>query len=166
MRKAVVALGANLGDAAATLRAAAAELEAAEGVRIAARSRLYATSPVDSSGPDYVNAAVLLETALPPMALLRLCQSIENRHGRVRPAGVVNAPRTLDLDVIAYEGTVQSDPVLTLPHPRAKDRLFVLVPLSDIAPDWPLADGRSVAQAIADVRRSHPEQKIRLLATD
>lgn len=164
MRKAVVALGANLGEPVKTLRAAVAELEAAEGVRVAARSRLYDTSPVESSGPDYVNAAVLLETSLSPMALLRLCQSIENRHGRVRPAGVVNAPRTLDLDVIAYEGTVQDDPVLTLPHPRAKERLFVLVPLSDIAPDWPLSDGRSVAQAVADVRRDHPDQKIRLLA--
>ena len=129
-------------------------------------SRFYTTSPVESSGPDYVNAAVLVETTLEPMALLRACQAIENAHGRVRPAGVVNAPRTLDLDVIAYEGTVSDDPVLTLPHPRMHERLFVLVPIADLLPDWRLPDGRTVGEAVRDVREAHPDQLIRPLGPE
>ena len=102
MPEAIIALGANLGQPVEALRSAVQALGRTDGIRVLGTSRFYTTSPVESSGPDYVNAAVLVETTLEPMALLRACQAIENAHGRVRPAGVVNAPRTLDLDVIAY----------------------------------------------------------------
>lgn len=166
MPEAVVALGANLGDPVRALAEAADDLDAVPGVTVKARSRFYTTSPVDSSGPDYVNAAVLIETSLTPLQLLRACQQIENAHGRVRPAGVVNAPRTLDLDVISYEGVEQDDPILTLPHPRMHERLFVLVPLADISPLYVLSGGETLPEAIARVGKTHPDQQIRLLAEE
>ena len=166
MPEAIIALGANLGQPVEALRSAVQALGRTDGIRVLGTSRFYTTSPVESSGPDYVNAAVLVETTLEPMALLRACQAIENAHGRVRPAGVVNAPRTLDLDVIAYEGTVSDDPVLTLPHPRMHERLFVLVPIADLLPDWRLPDGRTVGEAVRDVREAHPDQLIRPLGPE
>ena len=166
MPEAIIALGANLGQPVEALRSAVQALGRTDGIRVLGTSRFYTTSPVESSGPDYVNAAVLVETTLEPMALLGACQAIENAHGRVRPAGVVNAPRTLDLDVIAYEGTVSADPVLTLPHPRLHDRLFVLVPIADLLPDWRLPDGRTVGEAVRDVREAHPDQLIRPLGPE
>lgn len=166
MPEAIIALGANLGQPVEALRSAVQALGRTDGIRVLGASRFYTTSPVESSGPDYVNAAVLVETTLEPMALLRACQAIENAHGRVRPAGVVNAPRTLDLDVIAYEGTVSDDPVLTLPHPRMHERLFVLVPIADLLPDWRLPDGRTVGEAVRDVREAHPDQLIRPLGPE
>ena len=170
MPEVIIALGANLGQPVEALRSAVQALgrrseEHTSELQLGT-SRFYTTSPVESSGPDYVNAAVLVETALEPMALLRACQAIENAHGRVRPAGVVNAPRTLDLDVIAYEGTVSDDPVLTLPHPRMHERLFVLVPIADLLPDWRLPDGRTVGEAVRDVREAHPDQLIRPLGPE
>ena len=166
MPEALIALGANLGQPAETLRLAVKALEKADGVKVLGASRLYTTSPVESTGPDYVNAVVRVETSLEPLALLCVCQAIENAHGRVRPAGIVNAPRTLDLDLIAYEGIVSDDPVLTLPHPRMHERLFVLVPIADLLPDWRLADGRTVGKAIVDVRNAHPDQMIRPLESE
>ena len=166
MPEALIALGANLGEPVEALRSAVKAIEEANGIRLLGVSRFYTTSPVDSSGPDYVNAVVRVETTLDPMALLHVCQAIENAHGRVRPAGVVNAPRTLDLDVLAYEGVVSGDPVLTLPHPRMHERLFVLVPLSDLLPQWRLADGRAVCEAVRDVRETHPDQLIRPLMSE
>ena len=163
MPEAVVALGANLGDPVRALSEAADELHAVPGITVKALSRFYTTSPVESSGPDYVNAVALVETSLTPMELLKACQRIENEHGRIRPAGVVNAPRTLDLDVISYEGVEQDDPVLTLPHPRMHERLFVLVPISDVCPSYVLSGGETVTEAVARVRKTHPDQQIRLL---
>ncbi|GAA0496146.1 2-amino-4-hydroxy-6-hydroxymethyldihydropteridine diphosphokinase [Pigmentiphaga sp. GD03639] len=145
-----VGLGANLGDPAATLRAALAALAAHPEVRQDALSRFYRTEPIDSSGPDYVNAVVRLRTTLPPLALLDLLQDIERRHGRERPYR--NAPRTLDLDLLAYDGQRLDTPRLTLPHPRMHQRAFVLRPLSDIDPDMALPQGRveELLRACAD----------------
>ena len=106
MTTAYVALGANLGEAPATLRAALADINAVPGIRVVKTSSFYRTAPVDSSGPDYTNAVCKVETTLSADALLSALQTIENRHGRVRPAGVHNAPRTLDLDVLLYGDTV------------------------------------------------------------
>lgn len=138
-RMAWVGLGANLGDPAATLREALAALAAHPQVRQDALSRLYRTGPIDSSGPDYVNAVVRLRTTLSPLALLDLLQDIERRHGRERPYR--NAPRTLDLDLLAYDGQRLDTPRLTLPHPRMHQRAFVLRPLSDIDPGMTLPQG-------------------------
>ncbi|MPS30270.1 MAG: 2-amino-4-hydroxy-6-hydroxymethyldihydropteridine diphosphokinase [Alcaligenaceae bacterium] len=149
-RMAWVGLGANLGDPAATLREALAALAAHPQVRQDALSRFYRTAPVDSSGPDYVNAVVRLRTTLPPLELLDLLQDIERRHGRERPYR--NAPRTLDLDLLAYDGQRLDTPRLILPHPRMHQRAFVLRPLSDIDPDMALPQGRvdSLLRACAD----------------
>lgn len=162
LNKAIVALGANLGNTEVTLSAAVEALRASEGIAELKVSRFYTTSPVDSSGPDYLNAVASLKTSLSPDELLRLCQHIENVHGRVRPAGIVNAPRTLDLDVIDYEGIRQTVPHLILPHPRMHQRLFVLVPMQEVCPDWTFTDGRGLPELIAEVEKNAPDQKIRL----
>ena len=162
MNNAIVALGANLGDTEATLSAAVDALRSADGIESVRVSRFYTTSPVESSGPDYLNAVAAVSTSLSPDALLALCQRIENAYGRVRPAGVVNAPRTLDLDVIDYEGIRQNCPHLMLPHPRMHERLFVLVPMTDVCPEWVFTDGRHLKELIAEVEKKSPDQKIRL----
>lgn len=165
MPNAIIALGANLGDPVEALKAAVVDLEGTDGIAVKSVSPFYTTSPVESSGPDYVNAVALVETTLTPMALLKVCQNIELAHGRVRPQGVINAPRTLDLDVIDYEGVISDDPVLTLPHPRMHERLFVLVPLADICPDWQMENGQSIEETIKKVKKMHPDQKIFTLSS-
>lgn len=126
-RRAVVALGANLGDRAATLQAALDALAATEGVRVVAVSPAVETDPVGGpEQPDYLNAVALLDTRLSPHGLLAACQGIEARYGRTRD--VRWGARTLDLDVIDYAGLVAADDVLEVPHPRAAGRAFVLAP--------------------------------------
>lgn len=127
-----VALGANLGDPQSALRRALAELELLPQTTLVRSSSLYRSAPIDSSGPDYLNAVAELRTALGPYELLKALQRIEQAAGRERPYR--NAPRTLDLDLLLYGELRQDDPVLTLPHPRMLERAFVLVPLAEIAP--------------------------------
>jgi len=129
---AYIAIGANLGDAQAAVREAIAALDAIPGTRVAARSSLYRTAPVDAQGPDFINAVVAVETALAPLALLEQLQRIEQAAGRERPYR--NAPRTLDLDLLSHGAAQMATPALTLPHPRMNERAFVLVPLAEIAP--------------------------------
>jgi 2-amino-4-hydroxy-6-hydroxymethyldihydropteridine diphosphokinase len=131
-----VGLGANLGAAGATVRAALDALDALPGTRVVARSSLYRSAPVDADGPDYVNAVAELRSTLAPEALLAALQSIEARFGRQRPHR--NAPRTLDLDLLAYGERRLDTPTLVLPHPRAHQRAFVQVPLAEIAPELAL----------------------------
>jgi 2-amino-4-hydroxy-6-hydroxymethyldihydropteridine diphosphokinase len=97
------------------------------------QSSLYRTAPVDSSGPDYINAVAQVETRLDAMALLAGLQAIENDFGRERPYR--NAPRTLDLDLLLYGSAHIESARLTVPHPRMHERDFVLVPLAEIAPE-------------------------------
>ncbi|GAA6141866.1 2-amino-4-hydroxy-6-hydroxymethyldihydropteridine diphosphokinase [Hydrogenophaga sp. 5NK40-0174] len=133
--KAYVGLGANLGDAATALKDALAKLAATPGVDGASvkASSIYRTAPIDSSGPDYLNAVAELSTTLTAPALLKALQSIENAAGRERPYR--NAPRTLDLDLLLYgDGRIQAPPTLVVPHPRMWERAFVLVPLHELAP--------------------------------
>ncbi len=129
---AFVALGANLGDAAQAVRAAMAALAALPDAKLTDASSLYTTAPIDSSGPDYVNAVVRLETSLTAPALLQALQQIEADAGRTRPWH--NAPRTLDLDLLLYGAAQIHSPQLEVPHPRMLERAFVLVPLAEIAP--------------------------------
>lgn len=129
---AYVALGANLGDAPAALRQALHDLGALPRTRLVRASSLYRSAPVDSSGPDYVNAVAELSTALGPYDLLAGLQRLEQAAGRERPWR--NAPRTMDLDILLYGELRQDDPVLTVPHPRMLERAFVLLPLAEIAP--------------------------------
>ncbi|MEY4978612.1 MAG: 2-amino-4-hydroxy-6-hydroxymethyldihydropteridine pyrophosphokinae [Pseudomonadota bacterium] len=131
---AFVALGANLGDALHTVRAACAALGDCPGVQLLRCSRLYRSAPIESSGPDYINAVVEVRTTLSAPDLLTVLQALENAAGRERPYH--NAPRTLDLDLLLYgAGRIQSSR-LTVPHPRMNARAFVLLPLADIAPHW------------------------------
>jgi 2-amino-4-hydroxy-6-hydroxymethyldihydropteridine diphosphokinase len=129
---AFVALGANLGDAQAALRAALDGLARLPGTALIAVSSFYRTAPVDSDGPDYLNAVARLRTACAPLELLDRLQALENAAGRSRPYR--NAPRTLDLDLLRYDDLRLDDPRLRLPHPRMHERAFVLVPLAEIAP--------------------------------
>lgn len=136
MVKAYVALGANLGDPVATVRAAIEALRTLPDTRWLAVSRLYRTAPVGlRHQPDFINAVAALEVdsaVLPAPTFLEQLFAIEAAFGRVR--SVKNAPRTLDLDLLLY-GDQQLDlPDLTLPHPRMAERAFVLVPLAEIAP--------------------------------
>ena len=129
---AFVGLGANLGDAAATLQHAMDGLGKLPGVRLVRASRIYRSAPVDAGGPDYLNAVARLETALSAPDLLAALQRLEQDAGRERPYR--NAPRTLDLDLLLYGSGRIDSPHLTVPHPRMRERAFVLVPLSEVAP--------------------------------
>lgn len=144
---AFVALGANLGDAAKALREALAALNALTGVRVLRASSLYRTAPVDSSGPDYLNAVAEIATTLTAPALLDALQAIEQAAGRERPYR--NAPRTLDLDLLLFGEAHVHSARLTLPHPRMNERAFVLVPLAEIAPQTVSA---ALLQAVAGQR--------------
>ena len=129
---AYVGLGANLGDPQATLRWALDALAHTPGVRLVQASSLYRSAPVDASGPDFVNAVAKIATTLNAMALLHTLQRIEDAAGRERPYR--NAPRTLDLDLLLYgDGRIDS-PTLTVPHPRMRERAFVLLPMQEVAP--------------------------------
>ncbi len=138
MPTAYIALGANLpspaGPPEATLTAAA-ECLASFG-RIAARSSLYSTTPAGfADQPRFLNAVLALETSLAPRDLLNAVLVIEHQFGRDRSASIPNGPRTLDLDILLYDGLILSEPGLEIPHPRLAQRAFVLVPLNEIAPD-------------------------------
>ena len=143
--RAYIALGANLGDAQGTVRAAMDQVARLPQTQLVAASSLYRTAPVDSSGPDYINAVVAVDTGLTATELLQAMQQIELQAGRERPYR--NAPRTLDLDLLMYGELVQEDAALTLPHPRMFQRAFVLVPLHEIAPERVTAEQ---LEAVAD----------------
>lgn len=147
--RAWVGLGANLGDARATLAAALDALAALPGTRLAAQSSIWRSAPVEARGPDFLNAVAALDTTLAPLDLLAALQAIEVRHGRERPYH--HAPRTLDLDLLLHGDSVLRTPSLTLPHPRLHLRAFVLEPLAELAPNLilpglgPLAHWRAAA---------------------
>ncbi|SCC92655.1 2-amino-4-hydroxy-6-hydroxymethyldihydropteridinepyrophosphokinase [Thiomonas sp. X19] len=149
---ALIGLGANLGDGAATLATALGELQDLAGCQLLQNSSLYRSAPVDAKGPDYWNAVAVLRCALTPGQLLQRLQCIERRHGRLRPAGRHNAPRTLDLDLLLFGEQTLQDAALTLPHPRMHQRAFVLAPLAEIRPDWILPDGEPVQHAAQRLR--------------
>lgn len=137
-RCAVVALGSNLpgpyGTSDALLEAALARFPEV-GLKVLRRSSLWRSAAwPDPDGPEYRNAVALVEAGAGARAVMAALQSLEERMGRERSAR--NAPRTLDLDLIAYGRELSAAPDLTLPHPRAHERLFVMGPLAEIAPDW------------------------------
>ncbi|QEL14615.1 2-amino-4-hydroxy-6-hydroxymethyldihydropteridine diphosphokinase [Limnoglobus roseus] len=136
-----IALGSNVGDRRGYLDAALRRLRVEPHIRVVAVSPYYDTPPVDASADsqNYLNAAALLDTDLPPQAVLRIFLEIEHQLGRRRPATAramgLYAPRTLDLDLLCYGDQIWDSPELTLPHPRMHERSFVLKPLADIAPN-------------------------------
>ncbi|MEM1366762.1 MAG: 2-amino-4-hydroxy-6-hydroxymethyldihydropteridine diphosphokinase [Cyanobacteria bacterium P01_H01_bin.15] len=131
----IVALGSNLGNSRTTLENAIAELNQQPQIKVIKRSICYETAPVGGpQQPNYLNSCVCLETALSPLELLAMLLSIEGKFGRVRQEKW--GPRTLDLDLIFFGDRIINDPQLRVPHPRYRERGFVLVPLAEIAPNW------------------------------
>jgi 2-amino-4-hydroxy-6-hydroxymethyldihydropteridine diphosphokinase len=145
---AFVALGANLGDAKQTVLAAAQALGQSPDCQMVALSRLYRTAPLEAEGPDFVNAVAHIRTSQTAPQLLQTLQGLEEAAGRQRP--YLNAPRTLDLDILLYGGGHINSLDLTIPHPRMMTRAFVLHPLADVLPDFvqPQDLERVKAQAI------------------
>jgi 2-amino-4-hydroxy-6-hydroxymethyldihydropteridine diphosphokinase len=151
-RTAVIALGGNLGNRLETLQGAVDALEDTPGVRVKAVSPVYETDPwgvPEGSQPAYLNAVVLVRTTLPPAALLERGHAIEEAYLRVRAEHW--GPRTIDVDIVSYDAFVSDDPVLTLPHPRAHERAFVLVPWHDVQPSAVLPGRGPVAELLAQV---------------
>ncbi len=156
MHRAFIALGANLEDPAAQVRAALADLTGSGDIALVAASSLYRTAPIGADGPDYINAVAAVDTPLPPAALLDRLFAVEAHFGRTR--SYRNAPRTLDLDLLLYDDQVLDGPELTLPHPRLHLRAFVLVPLAEIAPDLALPGRGSVAAWLPAVANQRIEK--------
>jgi 2-amino-4-hydroxy-6-hydroxymethyldihydropteridine diphosphokinase len=152
-RSAVIALGSNLGDSREILAGAARAVAGLPGVRLTALSPVYETAPVGGPAqPDYLNAVLLAETRLPPRTLLDRLHEIEAEFDRVRL--VRWGPRTLDLDIITVAGERSDDPELTLPHPRAHERSFVLAPWHDADPGAVLPGYGPVAALLAGLDQS------------
>jgi 2-amino-4-hydroxy-6-hydroxymethyldihydropteridine diphosphokinase len=149
MASVLIALGGNVGDVGATFQKAVAHICGMAQAALIARSSDYATPPWgDEQQARFINACIEIETSLDPHALLFVLHKIEKKFGRDRAAERRWGPRTLDLDLIAYDDVSLRTPELTLPHPRLFERAFVLVPLVEIAPDR-LIGGRSIREALA-----------------
>ncbi|STZ76547.1 2-amino-4-hydroxy-6-hydroxymethyldihydropteridine diphosphokinase [Bergeriella denitrificans] len=158
-RYALIALGSNLQQPAEQVRRALAELSAHPQIELLQTSSLYLSAPVGyDDQPDFVNAVCCVRTPLAGQDLLAELNRIEAEFGRERTFR--NAPRTLDLDIIDYNGETSSDPHLTLPHPRAHERSFVMQPLAEILPDFILGSHGRAAELAAAL----PADGIRLLA--
>lgn len=134
MARAFIGFGGNIGDTRQLITDAIVCLAQRCELQILAKSCFYQSAPIDAAGGDYINAVIEIETELTPYGLLHVCQAVEQEFGRERP--YANAPRTLDLDILSFEGVSQGDTELTLPHPRIIERSFVLLPLLEIAPDF------------------------------
>ncbi|MCF3138512.1 MULTISPECIES: 2-amino-4-hydroxy-6-hydroxymethyldihydropteridine diphosphokinase [Micrococcaceae] len=156
--KAILALGSNLGERNDTLSTAVADLVDPPEVRLLGVSPVVQTKAVGGpeGQPDFLNMVMAVETTLTPLELLKHCHDVEQKHHRVRE--VRWGPRTLDVDIIVFGDLVSEDPILTIPHPRAAERAFVLYPWSLLEPHAQL-EGRSVAELAAvasdmpDIRR-------------
>jgi 2-amino-4-hydroxy-6-hydroxymethyldihydropteridine diphosphokinase len=147
MSRAFVALGGNVNGPAARLLAVMGEFDTLPHTRLLRASSLYRTAPVGyADQPDFINAAVLLETGLSPDALMGELLAMEARHGRVRH--LRNGPRTLDLDLLLYDGLILDGPALIVPHPRLHLRSFVLAPLVEIEPECVLPRHGRVASIL------------------
>jgi len=143
-----IALGSNLGNPVSQIQQAFDELEQLPGIRLISHSSLYKSAPVGRlDQPDFINAVARIETTLAPHDLLNTLLGIEHRHGRVRES--LNAPRTLDLDILMYDDLEWHNEELTLPHPRMSQRAFVLKPLMEIAPDCHIPGHGHVAQLLS-----------------
>ena len=137
--RAMIGLGANLGQARETIERALEGLRNTPGIESLIVAPFYGSDPVEAQGPTFVNTVAQIQTTLAPLPLLDVLQALEHSHGRERPFR--NAPRTLDLDLLWYDGVTMETPRLTLPHPRMHERAFVLKPLSDLVPALTLKQG-------------------------
>ncbi|WP_128433589.1 2-amino-4-hydroxy-6-hydroxymethyldihydropteridine diphosphokinase [Streptomyces cyaneus] len=159
-KRAVISLGSNLGNRLETLQGAIDALEDTPGVRIKAVSPVYETEPwgvEPGSQPSYFNAVVVLKTTLPPSSLLERAHAVEEAFHRVRDERW--GARTLDVDIVSYADVVSDDPTLTLPHPRAHERAFVLAPWHDVEPQAQLPGRGPVADLLAGITRHGVEAR-------
>jgi 2-amino-4-hydroxy-6-hydroxymethyldihydropteridine diphosphokinase len=165
MTRAALGLGANLGDARGALRAAVAGLAGTPGVQVLAVSGLWASAPVGGPvQPDYCNAVVIVQAEGSPEALLALAQQLEAAAARTRE--VRWGPRTLDVDLLDVIHERRDTPELTVPHPRAHLRRFVLTPWAQVAPEWPLQPAGMASRSVADwadALADDPSQAMELL---
>ncbi|KKD05833.1 2-amino-4-hydroxy-6-hydroxymethyldihydropteridine diphosphokinase [Streptomyces sp. WM6386] len=166
-KRAVISLGANLGNRLETLQGAIDALEDTPGVRVKAVSPVYETEPwgvEPGSQPSYFNAVVVVKTTLPPSSLLERAHAVEEAFHRVRDERW--GARTLDVDIVAYADVVSDDPTLTLPHPRAHERAFVLAPWNDVEPQAQVPGRGPVSDLLATVTRigiePRPDLELRL----
>lgn len=150
VRDVALALGSNMGDSAAILQGAIDDLAAVDGLELLDVSPVYQTDPVGGPAQDrYLNAVVVGRTSLEALTLLAVAQRVESAWHRVR--GVRWGPRTLDIDILALGGEQRDDAELTLPHPRAHERAFVLVPWGDVDPGAVIAGHGTVRDLLASV---------------
>ena len=151
----VLAVGSNLGDRLGTLQGCVQAIGGLPDTDVLAISPVYETDPVGGPDqPDYLNAVLIVATGLGPPGLLAATQGIEAEFGRVRGQGTERfGPRTLDIDIISYDEEMSGDPVLTLPHPRAHQRAFVLAPWHDIDARASLPGRGPVAELLAGLDR-------------
>jgi 2-amino-4-hydroxy-6-hydroxymethyldihydropteridine diphosphokinase len=148
--RAYVGLGSNLGDREETLRGAVGALAADPDVEVVAVSTLRDTVPVGLvDQPRFLNGVAVLETGLPPRRLLRLLLEVEGSFGRDRAAVPPQGPRTLDLDLLLYDGARIEEEGLQIPHPRLHERAFVLEPLAEVAPGLEVPGMGSVESLLA-----------------
>jgi 2-amino-4-hydroxy-6-hydroxymethyldihydropteridine diphosphokinase len=156
-RRAFVSLGSNVGDREAQLHEAGARLAALPQTAVLAVSSVYETAPLElTDQPPFLNQVACVETALIALDLLHDCQAIESAAGRTRTMRF--GPRTLDIDILLYEGVESDDPELTLPHPLMWHRAFVLVPLAEI---WSFARGMPAVDVAALAARFAGEQGVK-----
>ncbi len=165
MRSVVFGIGSNLGDSASILQGAVSDLNAIDGLEITAASPIYETDPV--GGPQqgvFLNSVLVGRTSLDNAALLDAAQAVEQHWHRVRE--VRWGPRTLDVDVLAIDDEVSDDPRLTIPHPRAHERAFVLVPWLEVDPHARIAGRGALADLLDDVDTSGVRRTDRELVID
>jgi 2-amino-4-hydroxy-6-hydroxymethyldihydropteridine diphosphokinase len=151
---AYIALGSNLDNPVAHIRQAYRDLNALADTSVLRYSSLYKSAPVGRlDQPDFINAVAEIVTAHQPVQLLHALLKIERNHGRIRDGtNALNAPRTLDLDILLYENLRLETEALTLPHPRMIQRAFVLLPLMEIAPDCEIPGHGKIGQFLAFCR--------------
>ena len=160
---AIVALGANLGKPRQQIEKAFSAINQLEGVRLKAISPLFQTKAVGlTDQADFINAVVLLHTILNPQQLLQALQKLELDFGRERT--IRFGPRTLDLDIVDYNGLVVNDQNLILPHPRAHERAFVMEPLARIVPDYQVGKHGKAAELAVTLLRQKPDEMVTILA--
>ena len=154
-QRVVLAVGSNLGDRLGTLQGCVQAIGGLPDTDVLAISPVYETAPVGGPAqPDYLNAVLIASTGLRPLDLLAAAQGVEAEFGRIRPPGAERfGPRTLDIDIVSYGAQISGDPVLTLPHPRANERAFVLAPWHDIDAGAALPGRGPVAALLAGLDR-------------
>ncbi len=158
MAEALIALGGNVGDARKTIRKAIEIFCDGEEVWLRKRSSDYKTPPWGvTDQPPFINAAIVVATGLPARALLERAQAVERVFGRKRESEERWGPRTLDIDLIAYDDVTLNEPDLVLPHPRLFERAFVLVPLAEIVPDRHIS-GMRIADAAQSIEKTGIER--------